>query len=153
MWFAWIRSSLAVLACGHRIWFQIYELCAATWLWHGMVVVGSLRHSCWLQASIMLMFDPRTKYVYLSTPMYITHECVCMHAYTYRSAYTQKNVQFSLCMTLYAYVHKQTQSHIRHHHLCLQRRIRSQHPLRRIYIYVYMCTYIEVHLLFSSDKK
>ena len=153
MWFAWIRSSLAVLACGHRIWFQIYELCAATWLWHGMVVVGSLRHSCWLQASIMLMFDPRTKYVYLSTPMYITHECVCMHAYTYRSAYTQKNIQFSLCMTLYAYVHKQTQSHIRHHHLCLQRRIRSQHPLRRIYIYVYMCKCIEVHLLFSSNKK
>ena len=153
MWFAWIRSSLAVLACGHRICFQIYELCAATWLWHGMVVVGSLRHSCWLQASIMLMFDPRTKYVYLSTPMYITHECVCMHAYTYRSAYTQKNIQFSLCMTLYAYVHKQTQSHIRHHHLCLQRRIRSQHPLRRIYIYVYMCMCIEVHLLFSSDKK
>ena len=153
MCFAWIRSSLAVLACGHRIWFQIYEFCAATWLWHGMVVVGSLRHSCWLQASIMLMFDPRTKYVYLSTPMYITHECVCMHAYTYRSAYTQKNIQFSLCMTLYAYVHKQTQSHIRHHHLCLQRRIRSQHPLRRIYIYVYMCMCIEVHLLFSSDKK
>ena len=153
MCFAWIRSSLAVLACGHRIWFQIYELCAATWLWHGMVVVGSLRHSCWLQASIMLMFDPRTKYVYLSTPMYITHECVCMHAYTYRSAYTQKNIQFSLCMTLYAYVHKQTQSHIRHHHLCLQRRIRSQHPLRRIYIYVYMCMCIEVHLLFSSYKK
>ena len=153
MCFAWIRSSLAVLACGHRIWFQIYELCAATWLWHGMVVVGSLRHSCWLQASIMLMFDPRTKYVYLSTPMYITHECVCMHAYTYRSAYTQKHTQFSLCMTLYAYVHKQTQSHIRHHHLCLQRRIRSQHPLRRIYIYVYMCMCIEVHLLFSSYKK
>ena len=153
MCFAWIRSSLAVLACGHRIWFQIYEFCAATWLWHGMVVVGSLRHSCWLQASIMLMFDPRTKYVYLSTPMYITHECVCMHAYTYRSAYTQKNIQFSLCMTLYAYVHKQTQPHIRHHHLCLQRRIRSQHPLRRIYIYVYMCMCIEVHLLFSSDKK
>ena len=153
MCFAWIRSSLAVLACGHRIWFQIYELCAATWLWHGMVVVGSLRHSCWLQASIMLMFDPWTKYVYLSTPMYITHECVCMHAYTYRSAYTQKHIQFSLSMTLYAYVHKQTQSHIRHHHLCLQRRIRSQHPLRRIYIYVYMCMCIEVHLLFSSDKK
>ena len=153
MCFAWIRSSLAVLACGHRIWFQIYELCAATWLWHGMVVVGSLRHSCWLQASIMLMFDPRTKYVYLSTPMYITHECVCMHAYTYRSAYTQKHSQFSLCMTLYAYVHKQTQSHIRHHHLWLQRRIRSQHPLRRIYIYVYMCMCIEVHLLFSSYKK
>ena len=153
MWFAWIRSSLAVLARGHRIWFQIYEFCVATWLWHGMVVVGALRHSCWLQASIMLMFDPRTKYVYLSTPMYITHECVCMHAYTYRSAYTQKYTQFSLSMTLYAYVHKQTQSHIRHHHLCLQRRIRSQHPLRRIYIYVYMCMCIEVHLLFSSYKK
>ena len=85
--------------------------------------------------------------------MYITHECVCMHAYTYRSAYTQKHTQFSICMTLYAYVHKQTQSHIRHHHLCLQRRIRSQHPLRRIYIYVYMCMCIEVHLLFSSYKK
>ena len=153
MWFAWIHSSLAVLACGHRIWFQIYEFCAATWLWHGMVVVGSLRHSCWLQASIMLMFDPRTKYVYLSTPMYITHECVCMHAYTYRSAYTQKHTQFSLSMTLYAYVHKQTQSHIRHHHLCLQRRIRSQHPLRRIYIYMYMCMCLEIHLLLSSYKK
>ena len=26
--------------------------------------------------------------------MYITHECVCMHAYTYRSAYTQKHTIF-----------------------------------------------------------
>ena len=121
--------------------------CDTAWLWWALCdTAAGFRHQSCLCSTL-----EQNTYIYRLRCTLHMNVSVCMHTHT--GAHTHKNTQFPLCMTLYAYVHKQTQSHIRHHHLCLQRRIRSQHPLRRIYIYVCMCMCIEVHLLFSSDKK